>query len=60
MEGMGLKITPVIGRLLLDHLSMLGHKAGTSGTHTYLVQTLLTEGPHIQFFKLVTHKINLK
>ena len=34
MVGMGLKFTPVIGRHLLHHSSMLGPMAGTSATHS--------------------------
>ena len=33
MEGMGLKITPVIRRRPLPHSSMFGPMVGTSGTH---------------------------
>ena len=34
MEGMGRKLTPVIGRRLLQHLGMFGPMAVTSGTHS--------------------------
>ena len=34
MEGMGLKLTPVVVRHLLGSLSMLGPMAGTSWTHS--------------------------
>ena len=42
MEGMALKFTPVTVRHLLGHLSMFGLMAGTSWTHSYIVQTVLT------------------
>ena len=32
MEGMGLKMTPVVVRRLLSHLGVFGHMAGTSWT----------------------------
>ena len=34
MEGMGLKLTPVLVRRLLGHLSMFGPMADTSWTHS--------------------------
>ena len=34
MEGMGLKLTPVVVRCLLSLLSMFGPMAGTSWIHT--------------------------
>ena len=34
MEGMGLKLTPVVVRRLLDRLGMFGPMAVTSWTHS--------------------------
>ena len=34
MESMGLKLTPVVVRHLLGHLSMFGAMAGTPWTHS--------------------------
>ena len=45
MEGMGLKLIPVVVRHLLGPLSMFEPMAGTSWTHSYIVQTVLMELP---------------
>ena len=34
MEGMGLKLTPIVVRYVLVPLGMFGFMAGTSWTHT--------------------------
>ena len=46
MGGMGLILNPVIVslRCLLGPLAMLGLMAGASCTHSYIFQTVLTEG----------------
>ena len=44
MEGMGVKFTPGIGGRPLHHSSVFGPMVGTSGTHSYVVQTVLTDG----------------
>ena len=50
MEGMGLKLTPVVVRCLLSPLSMFGPMAGTSWIHTVAsIKLVLTEGiTHLQ------------
>ena len=56
MEGIGLKLTPVIGRPLLGHLSMFGPMTGTSWTQ--LVQTVLMESlTHFQLPTLPLHPL---
>ena len=44
MEGMGLKLTPVVVRHLLGLLGMFGPMAGSYFLDSQLLQTVLTEG----------------
>ena len=68
MEGMGIKLTPVIGRHLLRHLCMFGPMAGKIRSHicnlsTYQLQkpsyNLASDLTNIQKFLWVKIFINL-
>ena len=49
MKGVGLKLTLVVVRHLIGPPSMFGPMAETSWTHSYIVQTVLTESlTHLQ------------
>ena len=52
-QGMGLKLTPVIAKHLLGHLSMFGPMSGTSWIHSQLNQARASLWPaHAWFLKI--------
>ena len=53
MEGMGLKLTPVVVRCVLCPLSMSGPMADTSWTHSYIVHPIPLTCPPLIYVAIV-------